>query len=132
MKRDELLRVLAFKEKVSISGRGKQAGLSTSVSGAETEGLRLCLVLCTGREGVVWKRTTGKRRGSCPSSWAHPGPSHPHYLVLTSGTDPHALGDGFQRRVEAVQVIHTGTRVAHQQLAAFSANTAKILVDITL
>lgn len=25
--------------------------------------------------------------------------SHPEYLVLTSGTDPHALGNRFQRRV---------------------------------
>ena len=54
------------------------------------------------------------------------------YLVLTFGTDPHALGNGFQRRVQTVQVINTWTCVTHQQLPAFSANTAKILMDIAL
>lgn len=54
------------------------------------------------------------------------------YLILTFWTDPHAFRNGFQGWIQAVQVINTRTRVAHEQLATASAHSAEILMDVSL
>lgn len=55
-----------------------------------------------------------------------------NYLILTFWTDPHAFRNGFQGWIQAVQVINTRTRVAHEQLATASAHSAEILMDVSL
>ena len=54
------------------------------------------------------------------------------YLILTFGTDPHAFRNGFQRGVQAVQVVNTRTRVAHEQLPTAPAHSAEVLMDVSL
>ena len=54
------------------------------------------------------------------------------YLILAFWTDPHAFRNGFQGWIQAVQVINTRTRVAHEQLATASAHSAEILMDVSL
>lgn len=54
------------------------------------------------------------------------------YLILAFWTDPHAFRNGFQGWIQAVQVINTRTRVAHEQLATASAHSAEVLMDVSL
>lgn len=54
------------------------------------------------------------------------------YLVVALGADPHALGNGFEGGLQAVQVIDTGARVAHEQLTTASAHCAEVLMDVSL
>lgn len=54
------------------------------------------------------------------------------YLILTFWTNPHALRNGFQGWIQAIQVIDTRTRVTHEQLATASAHSAEILMDVPL
>lgn len=56
----------------------------------------------------------------------------PVYLVLAFGADPHALGNVFERRVQAGQVVDAGAGVAHEQLAAASAHGTEVLMDVSL
>lgn len=67
-----------------------------------------------------------------PSPWLRISHGCCGYLILTFWTDPHAFRNGFQGWIQAVQVINTRTRVAHEQLATASAHSAEILMDVSL
>lgn len=67
-----------------------------------------------------------------PSPWLRISLGCCGYLILTFWTDPHAFRNGFQGWIQAVQVINTWTRVAHEQLATASAHSAEILMDVSL